>query len=153
MWLASILTNDSPYWKYARTHADQSAAVVQDNTVTLETVAALAHHLGNTLIEGVTEGDVSDNAALEESPRPYTLGTVNDLVRDDEVAGLDLLLQTADGREGDYATDTDGAQSSDVGAGGNLMRGDLVVRAVAAEEGDGDDLAVVLTLVVQDGDG
>jgi hypothetical protein len=32
--------------------------------------------------EGVTEGDVSDNATLEESPRAHALGAVNDLVRD-----------------------------------------------------------------------
>jgi purine nucleoside phosphorylase len=38
--------------------------------VTLKAVSALAHHLSDALIEGVTEGDVSDNATLEESDRP-----------------------------------------------------------------------------------
>jgi hypothetical protein len=36
------------------------------------------------------EMDVSDNATLEESPRAHALGAVNDLVRDNKVAGLDL---------------------------------------------------------------
>jgi hypothetical protein len=126
---------------------------VQDNTVTLKAVSALANHLGDTLIEGVTEGNVSDNTTLEESPWTNTLSAVNDLVRNDKIAGLDLLLETANSGESNDATDTNGAQSGDVGAGGNLMGSDLVVGAVAAQEGDGDDLAIVLALVVQDGDG
>lgn len=126
---------------------------MQDNAITLKAVSALAHHLGDALIEGVTEGDVGDNAALEESPRAHALGAVNDLVRDDKVTGLDFLLQTADGGESNDAADANGAQGGDVGASGNLMRSDLVVQAVAAQEGDGDNLVVVLTLVVQNGDG
>lgn len=126
---------------------------MQDDAITLKAVSALAHHLGDALIEGVTEGDVSDNATLEESPRAHALGAVNDLVRDNKVAGLDLLLQTADGGESNDAADANGAQGGDIGASGNLMRGDLVVQAVAAQEGDGDNLVVVLTLVVQNGDG
>lgn len=126
---------------------------MQDDTITLEAVSALAHHLGDTLIEGVTEGDVSDNTALEESPRAHALGAVNDLVGDDKVAGLDFLLETTDSRESNNAADTDGAQGGDIGTSGNLMRSDLVVQTVAAQEGDGDNLVVVLTLVVQNGDG
>lgn len=126
---------------------------MQDNTIALEAVAALAHHLGNTLIKGVTEGDVGDYATLEESPGTNTLGAVNDLVGDNKVTGLDLLLQTANGGEGNDAADTDGAQGGNVSAGGNLVGSNLVVQAMAAQEGDGDSLAVVLALVVQDGDG
>lgn len=126
---------------------------MQNNTVTLKAVAALADNLGDTLIEGVTEGNVSYNTILEESPWANTLSAVNDLVRNDKVSGLDLLLETANSGESNDATDTDGAQSSDVGAGGNLMGSNLVVGAVAAQEGDGHDLAIVLALVVQDGDG
>lgn len=126
---------------------------MQDNTITLKAVSALANHLGDTLIEGVTEGNVSDNTTLEEGPWTNALSAVNDLVRNDKIAGLDLLLETANSGESNNATDTNGAQSGDVGAGGNFMGSDLVVGAVAAQEGDGDDLAIVLALVVQDGDG
>lgn len=126
---------------------------MQDDTITLEAVSALAHHLGDTLIEWVTEGDVSDNTALEESPRAHALGTINHLVGDDKVTGLNLLLETADGGESNDAADTDRAQRGDVGTGGNLMGSDLVVQAVAAQEGDGDNLVVVLTLMVQNSDG
>lgn len=125
---------------------------MQDDTVTLKAVSALAHHLGNTLIKWVTEGDVGNNAPLEESPRAHALGAINDLVRDDKVAGLDFLLQTANGGESDHAADTDGAQGCDISASGNLMRSNLMVQAVAAQEGDSDNLVVVLTLVVQNSD-
>lgn len=135
------------------THADNGAPIVQDNTVTLQAVTTLADNLGDTLIEGVTEGNVGDNTALEVGPRPDTLGTVNDLVGDDKVTRLDLLLKTADGGEGDDAADTDRAQSGDVGTGRDLVGCDLVVSAVAAQERDGNGLVIVLTLVVQDGDG
>lgn len=135
------------------THADNGAAVVQGDTLALQAVSALAHHLGDALVKGVAEGDVGDNAALEESPWAHALGTVNDLVGDHEVAGLDLLLQTADGGEGDDGANTDGAEGSDVGTGRNLVGSDLVVGTVTAQESDCDSLAVVLALVVQDGDG
>lgn len=126
---------------------------MQDNTVALQAVSALADNLGDTFIEGVTEGNVSDHPALEVGPRPHTLGAVDDLVGDDKVTGLNFLLETADGGEGDDAADTDGAQSSNIGTSGDLVRGDLVVRAVTAQEGDSNGLVIVPALVVQDGDG
>lgn len=116
-------------------------------------MSTLTHNLGNTLIKGITEGNVGNNSTLEVSPGPDTLGTVDDLIGDHKVAGLDSLLETADGGEGDDAADTDGAQSSDVGAGGDFMGGDLVVSTVTAQEGHGDSLVIVLALVMQDGDG
>lgn len=126
---------------------------MESHTVTLQTVSTLADNLGDTLIEGVTEGNVRNHAALEVGPWPHTLGTVNDLVRDDKVTGLDSLLQTADSRESNNAADTDGAQSSDVGAGRDLVRSDLVVGAMAAQESNSDNLVIVLAVVVEDGDG
>lgn len=134
------------------THADNGATVVQDNPISLQTVSTLTHNLGNTLVKGIAEGDVGNNSLLKVGPGANTLGTVDDLVGDDKVAGLDSLLQTADGGEGDDASDTNGAQSSDVGAGGDFMRGDLVVSTVTAQESHGDSLVIVLALVVQDGD-
>lgn len=135
-----------------RTHANNSAPVVQNDAVTLQAVSALPNDHGDTLIEGVTEGNVGDNTALKEGPWANTLGAVNDLIGDHEVAGLNGLLQTADGGESDDAADSNGAQSSDVGASGHLVRGNLVVGAVAAQERDGDGLVVVLALVVENGD-
>jgi hypothetical protein len=123
---------------------------VQDDTVTLQAVSAFANNLGDTLIEGVTEGNVGDNTTLEVGPWANTLGAVNDLIGDNKVTGLDSLLETANSGESNDAADTDGAQSSDVGASGHLVRGNLVVGAVTAEERDGNGLVVVLALVVED---
>lgn len=80
---------------------------------------------------------MSDDSTLEERERPHALGAINDLVRDDEISRLDLLLQTADGGEGNDAAHAEGAQSGDVGAVGHLVRCEAVVGAVAREEGDG----------------
>lgn len=126
---------------------------MQDDTVTLQAVSAFADDLGDTLIEGVAEGNVGNHTTLEVGPWPHALSTVNDLVGDDEVAGLDLLLQTADSGESNDATDTDRAQSGDVGTGRNLVGSDLVVSTVAAQESDSDNLVIVLAVVVEDGDG
>lgn len=135
-------------------HAHDGALVVQTHAVTLEAVAALAHDLGNTLVEGIGEADVADHAALEEGERADALGAVNDLVGDDEVAGLDLFLEGAYGAEGDDGADTEATESGDVGAGGNLVRSDLVVETMAGDEGNGDGLAVAGGRgVVEDGDG
>lgn len=143
---------ESHHRRQLRTHADNGALVVQDDTLTLQAVAALPDNLGDTLIEGITEGNVGDNTTLEVGPWANTLGAVNDLIGNHEVAGLDSLLQTANGRESNDAADTDRTQSSNVGAGGNLVRGNLVVEAVTAQERDGDGLVVVLALVVEDSD-
>lgn len=110
-------------------------------------MSASPHDLSDLLIEGVRKPDVSDNPALEECERADALGAIDDLVRDDEVAGLDLLLQRADSREGNDAADAEGAEGGDVGAVGDFVRGEGVVGAVAGEEGDGG------VLVGEDRDG
>jgi hypothetical protein len=133
-----------------RTHADKSAAVVQDHTLSLQTVSASPHNLSNALIERIAKRNVADNASLEEGERPDTLGAVDDLVWNNKIAGLDLLLQAADGGKGNDGADADGAESGNVGPGGDLVGSDLVVCAVSAKEGDGNSLFAVL--VVQDGD-
>lgn len=139
-------------WRRLHTHANNSAPVVQNDTVTLQAVTALANDLGDTLIKGVAEWNVGDNTTLEVGPWANTLGAVNDLIGDNKVARLDGLLQTANCRESNDAADTNGAQGSNVGASGHLVRGNLVVGAVAAQEGDSNGLVVVLALVVEDGD-
>jgi hypothetical protein len=113
-------------------------------------VSTSPHNLRNALVERITKRNVPDNASLEEGERPDTLGAVNDLVWDNEIAGLDLLLQAADGGKGNDGADADGAEGGDVGAGGNLVGSNLVVCAVSAKEGNGNGLLAVL--VVQDGD-
>lgn len=139
-------------WRGLHTHADNSTPVVQDDTVTFQAVTALTNDLGDTLVEGVTEGNVGNNTTLEVGPWADTLGAVNDLIGDNKVARFDGLLQTADGRESNDAADTNGAQGSNVGASGHLVRGNLVVGAVTAQEGDSNGLVIVLALVVEDGD-
>jgi hypothetical protein len=113
-------------------------------------VSTCPHNLRNTLVERIAKRNVPDNASLKESERPDTLGAVNDLVWNNEITGLDLLLQAADGGKGNDGADADGAEGGDVGPGGDLVGSDLVVCAVAAKEGNGDGLFAVL--VVQDGD-
>lgn len=139
-------------WRRLHTHADNSTPVVQDDTFALQAVTALTDDLGDTLVEGITEGNVGNNTTLEVGPWADTLGTVNDLIGDNKVARLDGLLQTANGRERNDAADTNGTQGSNVGASGHLVRGNLVVGAVTAQEGDSNGLVVVLALVVEDSD-
>lgn len=93
-----------------------------------------------------------DEASFEESPRPDALGAIDDLVRHDEIARSDLLLQAADGGEGDDGADAERAEGGDVGARGDFVRGELVVEAVAGEEGDGGWVPGCGGGVVQDRD-
>jgi hypothetical protein len=74
--------------------------------------------------------------AAEERVRANTLGAIDDLVRDDEVTGGDLLTEGANGREGDDSLDTDGLESGDVCSNGNFRRRYGVCWAVARNEGD-----------------
>lgn len=133
------------------THTDDGSLVMQRDTLTLQAVSTLPHNLGNPLIERIRKRNVGNNTLLKESPRTETLGPVNNLVRHNKVPRLDFLLQTTDGREGDDGTDTDGTQGSDVGASGDLMRRQLVVKAMTTEECDRDELAGGGALVVKDG--
>jgi hypothetical protein len=82
---------------FSLTNANRSSLGVQDDTLALHGSGALLDDLGDLGIVGVGEGDVADEAVLEEGEGPVSLGTVDDLVRDDEVHGLDALLQRPDG--------------------------------------------------------
>ena len=119
-------------------HADDGALVVQDDAVAAHGGRALLNDGAQLGVERVRETDVANDAALEEGEGAHALGPVDDLVRDDKVHRLDLLAQGADGGEGDDGAHADGAQGGDVGARVDLVRRDLVVDAVAGEEGDGD---------------
>lgn len=116
------------------THANESALVMKHHALALHMRCASLDDLGQLPVEGVRKSNVADNTSLEESKWPDTLCAIDNLVRDHKVHGLDLLLERADGREGDDASDTKVAESSDVGAVGNLMGRKLVVHAVTGKE-------------------
>lgn len=125
---------------------------MKNDTLALQTVTAGPHNLCDTLVERVAERNVRDHTSLEESPWAHTLGAIDDLVGNDEIARLDFLLQATNGGEGDDGADPNRAQSSDVGASWDLMRSNLVVNTVPAEESNGNGLVVVRALVVQNRD-
>lgn len=124
------------------THAYNGAAVVQSRPLALHGASAGLDHGGQLGIEGVGEADMADEALLEEGEGADALCAVDNLVGDDKVHGLDVLLEGADGAEGDDAAHADVPQGRDVGARGDLMGRELVVGAVPRKEGDGH--AVVL---------
>jgi hypothetical protein len=110
-------------------------------------VTASTDDLGDLFVEGVGEADVADYSSFEERKRPDPFGAINDLIRNHEISRLDLLSQASDGRKGDHTSHTETPQSGDVGTVRDLVRGELVVEAVAREEGDGG------VVVLEDGDG
>lgn len=114
---------------------------------------ALPDEVAERGVEGVGEGDVGDDAVVEEGKWADPLGAVDNLVGNDEVARFDGFLERADGREGDDGAAAEGAQGGDVGAGGDFVRGELVVGPVAGEEGDGDGVAGSWGGVFEDADG
>ena len=65
-----------------------------------------------------------------------TLGTVDDLVRDDKVARGDFFTQRADSGEGDNGLDTDMLERGNVGSGRDFGRRDGVRETVSRDEGD-----------------
>lgn len=115
---------------------------MQSRPLALHGTSAGLDHGCQLGVEGIGEADVADEALLEEGEGPHALCAVDNLVRDDKVHGLDVLLEGADCAEGDDAAHPDVPQGGDVGARGDLMGRELVVGAVAREEGDGH--AVVL---------
>lgn len=133
-------------WVPMLTHADNGTLVVHDNTLSLQRVSALANNLGDLLIEWVGEANVPDNATLEEGERSDALGSVDNLVWDDEVAWLDLLLEGADCGEGDDTTDTNRAESGNVGAVWNFMWCNGMICSVAGKKSNDG------VLVLEDGD-
>lgn len=120
---------------------------MQNDAVALQVLGTALDDVGDLGVVGVGEGDVADEAILEEGEGAVAFSAVDDLIRDDEVHGADLLAQGADGGEADDGAHAQGAQGSDVGAGGDLVRRELVVLAVAGQEGHGD------AAVLEDQDG
>lgn len=108
------------------------------DTVSVHGSSAGADYISQLLVKGVSNADVTDNAALVESKRADALCAVNDLVREDKIHGLDLLLQRAYSREGDDGAHTDAAQSRNIRSVRDFMRSELVVNTVARKESDVD---------------
>lgn len=126
---------------------------MEHNTISLQTVSTCTHNLCDILIERVTEGHMAHNPAFKERKRPHSLGAINNLIGHNKISWLNNLLQTTHSRECNNGPDTNASQSRDVGTVGYLMRRNLVVCAVAAEECDGHILAGVAALVMNDCDG
>lgn len=129
------------------THADESALVVKHYALALHMRRTSLDNLSQLVIERVRKSNMADNTTLEEGKRPDTLCAIDNLVRNHKVHGLDLLLERTDGREGDDASDTEMAESSDVCAVRNLVRRELVVHSVTGKERH------VHAIVGEDGDG
>ena len=76
---------------------------------------ALAKTSDDDGADGVAEGDVADDAVAEEGGGAGE-GAVDELVGDDEVGGLVLFLEAADGADGEDAGDAERLHGVDVGA-------------------------------------
>lgn len=126
---------------------------MESHALAFKAVAAFAHDGTDFRVEGVRETYVADHAAFEECEWADSLGAVDDLVGDDEVAGFDGFLEAAYSGEGDDGADAEVAEGGDVGASGDFVGGELVMEAMAGDEGDGDWLACGGRWVVEDGDG
>lgn len=121
-----------------RTHDHNGALVVEHDSVTRHGVGAGLDDGGDLCIKGIGEADVADEAAVEKCKRAHALCAVDGLVGQHKVHGLDVLLQAADGSEGDDAADADAAKGGHVGTAGHLVGRQLVVQAVARQERHGD---------------
>lgn len=109
---------------------------MEDDTIAVKVRRAGLDDLGEVLVEGVSKADVADHTTLEEGERANSLGAVDSLIGDDKVHRLDLLLEGADGGEGDDGANANVPQGGDVGTVGDLMGCVLMVNTVTGEEGN-----------------
>lgn len=123
-------------------HADDGASLMEDHAVTLHGSGAFLDDAGEPGVERVGEPDVADYAALEEGEGTDAFGAVDDLVGNDEIHGLDLFAEGTHGGEGDDGAYADEAEGGDVGSGRDFMGRELMIDAVAGEEGDGDTIVL-----------
>ena len=77
-----------------------------------------------------------DDAPVEEARWAHSLGAVDDLRREHDVPGADLLAEGADGAEREDRAHAEVFERGDVGADGDSRGGVCVVFAVARDEGD-----------------
>ena len=107
-------------------------------TVRLEHLAhGLLEPLDERVAERVTEPRVRDDGgAIEEARGANTLRAVDDLRREHEVAGLDLLAEGPYRGEREDRAHAEGLECRDVCADWNRGWGDRVAVTVPCEEGD-----------------
>jgi hypothetical protein len=94
---------------------------MQPHTLAFQRMPTPLHNLSDFRVEGIREPDMAHDAAVEEGEGAHALGAIDDLVRHDEVAGPNVLLQRADGAEGDDAAHAQRAQGGEVGAVGDFV--------------------------------
>lgn len=111
---------------------------MEDDTVALHALSTPLNNGSQIRIKGISETNMTNNAALEEGERTDTLGAINDLVGHDKVHRLNILPQRANSGEGNYASYANMSQGSNVGSVGDLVRRKLVVNAMPCEEGNVD---------------
>lgn len=129
------------------THAYYRPTLVQCASLSLHRTGTLLYDSSHLGVKGIRKAHVSHQALLEEGEGADALSAIDNLVRHNEVHRLDVLLQGPDGAEGNDGAHADVSQGGDVGAGGHLVGGELVVGAMAGQEGDGH------AVVLEDADG
>ena len=133
-------------------HTNDRPLIMQNDTLPLQRMATLPYQRRDAFIKRVSKRDVANDSIFKEREWPDPLGAVDDGIRDHKVAGFDFLTETAHSAEGDDGAHADGAEGGDVGAGGYLMRGVLVVDSMPGEEGDWDWFACAGGGMFQDDD-
>ena len=118
------------------THADNSSLVVHLNTLTLKGMPTSTDNLSDLRIKRIGKPNMANDALLEESEGSDALGSIDNLVWNNEVPRSDLFLQRAYGREGDDGSHTDLAKRSNVGARWDLMWSVFVMSSMSGEESD-----------------
>ena len=121
-----------------RTHTDNRTLIMQRHSHPLQRMSASSHYLRDLLIKRIRKAHVSDNTPLKERKRPYPLRAIYNLIRDNEIPGLDLLSKRAYSTECNDAPHANVAQRGDICAIRNFVWGQLVVRSVTREESDWD---------------
>ena len=95
----------------------------------------LGQHVAELGAVGVGEGHVAEHGTVEEgvgaAPR-----AVDELVADDQFSRMDVLAQRSGGEGADHPAHAELVEGPQVGPRVHAMGRELVVQAVAGEEGD-----------------
>ena len=114
-------------------HVDVGAAVV-DAAVLFG--ADRVEERAEICADGVSEADVCNDAVAEERVVFAAAGAVEELVGEDDVAGLIGVAETSDGGDADDPADVEGAEGPEIGAVIEFGGEEPVAAAVAWEEAD-----------------
>ncbi len=113
-------------------HADVGAAEFADDA---DRAAGMRRGFGDSGADRIAEGHVAHDAVAEERGDAME-GAIDELVGNDEVGGLVLFLERADGGDGKDALDAEFLEGVDVGAEVEFRGQNAMAAAVAREEGD-----------------